>query len=35
MISPNKRITAISLKQRAERSDAEDLIEGIRNKEGY
>ena len=35
MILPNKRIITISLKQYAERSDVEDLIRGIKNKEGY
>ena len=31
MISPNKRITATSLKRRAVHLDAEDLTEGIRD----
>ena len=35
MISPNKKITATSLKQYIEHSDAKDLIGGIRNKENY
>ena len=35
IISPNKRITATSLKRRAERLDAKDLIKDIRNKKGH
>ena len=35
IISPNKRITATSLKRHTEYLDTKDLIKGIRNKEGY
>ena len=35
MISPNKKITATSLKQCAECSDTKNLIRGIRNKESH
>ena len=35
IISPSKRITVTSLKQRAECLDTEDLIKNIKNKEGH
>ena len=35
IISLNKRITVINLKQYMERLDAKNLIGGIRNKEGH
>ena len=35
IISPSKKITATSLKQHMEHSDAKDLIRGIRNKKSH